>query len=348
MVHFGALHGEALKQRSSQIYSQINGETDAVCLTIDVYEFNWLMIKGTVKFFSPAKGFGFIAPDDGGKDIYIHAAVLKGAGVDGLKPGQKVLFKAESKTKGLEATGLELVEAAVQPKETTKQVRVYCDPLNPDLPDILSALNAARHGLQIVDYTAAALTHDQMKRLSAQLRAEGQSLVHRYAPLYFELQLDDRFIGEAEYWTAIAEHPSLIVGPIVAIGDRARVCKSVTEASVFLGLERPGPAAAKEQGIPPGMAAILKGMPPPVKKALNNANGHSSAAAHDHRDGAVAHLNEREAPKPEASVKRKTGAKAAASRPKQLKIKAAKRKVTASPKSKRVAVNSKSNRARKK
>lgn len=53
------------------------------------------MNNGTVKFYNYQKGFGFIAPDDGGKDVFVHATALERAGMDGLSEGQKVSFDTE-------------------------------------------------------------------------------------------------------------------------------------------------------------------------------------------------------------------------------------------------------------
>ena len=50
------------------------------------------MTNGTVKFYNDQKGFGFIAPDDGGKDVFVHATALERAGMRGLNEGQKVIF----------------------------------------------------------------------------------------------------------------------------------------------------------------------------------------------------------------------------------------------------------------
>ena len=47
---------------------------------------------GTVKFYNSQKGFGFIQPDDGGKDVFVHATALERAGLRGLNEGQKVSF----------------------------------------------------------------------------------------------------------------------------------------------------------------------------------------------------------------------------------------------------------------
>ena len=53
------------------------------------------MTTGTVKFYSGQKGFGFIQPDDGGKDVFVHATALERAGIRNLVEGQKVSFDTE-------------------------------------------------------------------------------------------------------------------------------------------------------------------------------------------------------------------------------------------------------------
>ncbi len=53
------------------------------------------MQKGTVKFFNEQKGFGFIAPDDGGKDVFVHVTALERAGMRTLSEGQKVNFDTQ-------------------------------------------------------------------------------------------------------------------------------------------------------------------------------------------------------------------------------------------------------------
>jgi CspA family cold shock protein len=55
-----------------------------------------LMTTGTVKFYNDQKGFGFIQPDDGGKDVFVHATALERAGIRGLREGQKVTFEAQT------------------------------------------------------------------------------------------------------------------------------------------------------------------------------------------------------------------------------------------------------------
>jgi CspA family cold shock protein len=50
------------------------------------------MTTGTVKWFNSAKGFGFIQPDDGGKDAFVHISAVEGAGLNHLVEGQKIQF----------------------------------------------------------------------------------------------------------------------------------------------------------------------------------------------------------------------------------------------------------------
>jgi CspA family cold shock protein len=51
------------------------------------------MASGTVKWFNPAKGFGFIEPEDGSKDAFVHISAVERAGLSGLNEGQKVEFE---------------------------------------------------------------------------------------------------------------------------------------------------------------------------------------------------------------------------------------------------------------
>ena len=54
------------------------------------------MKTGTVKFYNSQKGYGFIQPDDGGKDVFVHATALEAAGMRGLVEGQKISFDAQT------------------------------------------------------------------------------------------------------------------------------------------------------------------------------------------------------------------------------------------------------------
>jgi CspA family cold shock protein len=57
-------------------------------------------ITGTVKFFNTAKGFGFIQPEDGSKDVFIHVSALERAGINGVYEGDKLSFVLEDDRKG--------------------------------------------------------------------------------------------------------------------------------------------------------------------------------------------------------------------------------------------------------
>lgn len=58
------------------------------------------MTRGTVKFFNSQKGFGFIQPDNGEKDVFVHISAVERAGLSGLAEGQKVSFDTESDRQG--------------------------------------------------------------------------------------------------------------------------------------------------------------------------------------------------------------------------------------------------------
>ncbi len=69
------------------------------------------MTHGTVKFFNSTKGFGFISPEDGGKDAFVHISAVERAGLMGLEEGQKVSYELESGRDGkASAVNLQLVD----------------------------------------------------------------------------------------------------------------------------------------------------------------------------------------------------------------------------------------------
>jgi len=66
------------------------------------------MTKGTVKWFNNSKGYGFIVPEEGGDDVFVHYSVIKGEGYRTLNEGQPVNFSAQPGPKGLQASEVEL------------------------------------------------------------------------------------------------------------------------------------------------------------------------------------------------------------------------------------------------
>jgi CspA family cold shock protein len=65
------------------------------------------MTIGTVKFFNTSKGFGFITPEGGGKDVFVHATALEDARMGSLAEGQRVSFDVQPDTKGSKAVNLQ-------------------------------------------------------------------------------------------------------------------------------------------------------------------------------------------------------------------------------------------------
>ena len=65
-------------------------------------------VDGVVKWFSAMKGYGFVSPNDGSKDVFVHITILRNAGADSLMPGQSVRMKVVTARKGPEAVGVQL------------------------------------------------------------------------------------------------------------------------------------------------------------------------------------------------------------------------------------------------
>jgi len=63
------------------------------------------MPTGTVKWFNATKGYGFIEPDEGGNDIFVHISAVQSAGMDSLNEGQKVAYELEQGRNGKTAAG---------------------------------------------------------------------------------------------------------------------------------------------------------------------------------------------------------------------------------------------------
>ena len=67
------------------------------------------MAIGTVKFFNSGKGFGFVSPEGGGKDVFVHVSAVEAAGLSVLSEGQRISFDSQSDAKGAKAVNLKTV-----------------------------------------------------------------------------------------------------------------------------------------------------------------------------------------------------------------------------------------------
>ena len=68
------------------------------------------MANGTVKWFNDAKGFVFVTPEDGGKDLFAHFSAIQGQGFKSLKEGQRVTFDVTTGPKGDQASNIRTAE----------------------------------------------------------------------------------------------------------------------------------------------------------------------------------------------------------------------------------------------
>jgi len=66
-------------------------------------------MQGTVKWFNESKGYGFITPDDGGQDLFVHFSEIQGEGYKSLREGDKVSFEKGQGQKGPQATNVEKI-----------------------------------------------------------------------------------------------------------------------------------------------------------------------------------------------------------------------------------------------
>ncbi len=64
-------------------------------------------MNGIVKFFNAARGFGFISPEDGSKDVFVHVSALEQAGMSSLREGQKVSFDIQADQRGPKAVNIQ-------------------------------------------------------------------------------------------------------------------------------------------------------------------------------------------------------------------------------------------------
>ncbi|HKD46241.1 MAG TPA: cold shock domain-containing protein [Rhizomicrobium sp.] len=67
------------------------------------------MVEGKIKFFNDQKGFGFVMPDNGSGDIYLHASALRRSGVQSVEPDQRIRYSTRQGNKGVEVDRVEII-----------------------------------------------------------------------------------------------------------------------------------------------------------------------------------------------------------------------------------------------
>jgi cold shock protein len=218
------------------------------------------MTTGIVKFFNASKGFGFVTPEGGSTDIFLPAAAVTASGLTVVKPGQRVTFEQAPDAKGPKIVSLKVVADAPAklPVPPVSQVTVYGDGGADSTAEVVDALRELGFAVTMRDYVATPASTDELKRLSQTVSASGQSLVRRYDSLFLGLQLDDRFITDQDFWTAISQHPVLINGPVVMVAGSARICRTAGEVRAFLKKSEPA-VLPKPKTLTPRIVSMLRG-----------------------------------------------------------------------------------------
>ena len=85
------------------------------------------MPQGTVKWFSDEKGFGFISPEDGGEDLFVHRTGIAGGGFTTLDEGEKVTYEVTQGRKGLQAANVSKGSLGPDTENTTEYLKVPLD-----------------------------------------------------------------------------------------------------------------------------------------------------------------------------------------------------------------------------
>lgn len=238
------------------------------------------MPTGTVKFFNAAKGFGFITPDDGSKDVFVPAASIAASGIAALKQGWRVGFETQPDAKGPKAVELKVIAETAPPEPPPREapreqardaapskappgkprITVYLDPTSDLANDAVAEIREAGFEPLVIDYITNPPTSDQLKTLSLLLREGDQSLVRKYEPMFVELRLDDRFISDTDFWTAVHEHPFLINGPILATASKVSVCRTEASVEAFLAIiTGEAPPVSKPKGLPDSLLRLARG-----------------------------------------------------------------------------------------
>ena len=86
-----------------------------------------MAMTGTVKFFNGERGYGFIKPDDGGRDVFVHITAVERAGLKDLTEGQRITFEVEPDKKGKGPKAVNLVISPRADADAREARLSYCD-----------------------------------------------------------------------------------------------------------------------------------------------------------------------------------------------------------------------------
>jgi arsenate reductase len=206
------------------------------------------MATGTVKYFNTTKGFGFITPEGGGADVFVHATAVELAGMSALAEGQRVSFDIETDQKGSKAVRLKRfsegdASTGAAPGASASPAPVAASNLdltiyhNPDCEtsrNTLTALRLAGHEPRIIEYLKTPPTKTELRTLAANMKLSVRDVVRKLEPLYVELGLDADSVDDDTLLDAMVKNPVLINRPIVAASNSARMCRPSSAVKSFL------------------------------------------------------------------------------------------------------------------
>lgn len=121
------------------------------------------------------------------------------------------------------------------------QVTIYHNPKCGTSRNALAAIRAAGHEPRIVEYLKTPLSREEIKGLLARLQLSVRDIVRKKEPLFQELGLDERDVGEDEILDAMVEHPILLNRPIVVTPKAARLCRPSEMVNDLLAAGAPTP-----------------------------------------------------------------------------------------------------------
>ena len=201
------------------------------------------MASGTIKYYNSAKGFGFILPDGGGGDVFVHATAVEQAGLPPLIEGQRLTYDTEPDARGAKATNLVLAVDQGAPALPSKarpsngrapEFTIYHNPDCQNSLNTLLLLRTAGHEPRIVEYLKQPPTKQELASLIVRMKVSGRDVIRKSEPLYFELGLDCEEVDDDKLLDAMVQNPVLINRPIVAVESSARLCRPSKLVNAFI------------------------------------------------------------------------------------------------------------------